>query len=52
MLSAIVYGRNDGYSYELNRTTALGLNRLAQQLIVGRDEILFVDYPPYFFFQR
>lgn len=44
MLSAIVYGRNDGYSYELNRRTALGLNQLAQQLIVGRDEILFVDY--------
>ena len=44
MLSAIVYGRNDGYSYELNRRTALGLNQLAQQLIVGRDEIMFVDY--------
>ncbi len=44
MLSAIVYGRNDGYSYELNRRTALGLNQLARQLEPGRDEIVFVDY--------
>ncbi len=44
MLSVIVYGRNDAYSYELNRRTALGLNQLAHQLGPGRDEIVFVDY--------
>ncbi len=44
MLSAIIYGRNDSYSYELNRRTALGLNQLARQLDPGRDEIVFVDY--------
>lgn len=44
MLSAIIYGRNDSYSYELNRRTALGLNQLARQLDPDRDEIVFVDY--------
>ena len=44
MISAIVYGRNDSYSYELNRRTALGLNQLARQLVPDRDEIVFVDY--------
>lgn len=44
MISAIIYGRNDSYSYELNRRTALGLNQLARQLDPGRDEIVFVDY--------
>ncbi len=44
MISAIVYGRNDSYSYELNRRTALGLNQLACQLNPQRDEIVFVDY--------
>jgi len=44
MISAIVYGRNDSYSYELNRRTALGLNQLARQLDSARDEIVFVDY--------
>ena len=44
MISALVYGRNDGYSYEVNRRTALGLNQLAEQLAPGRDEIVFVDY--------
>ncbi|MDG1373281.1 MAG: hypothetical protein P8Q48_24135 [Paracoccaceae bacterium] len=44
MLSAIVYGRNDSYSYELNRRTALGLSQLAHQLDADRDEIVFVDY--------
>ena len=44
MISALVYGRNDGYSYEVNRRTALGLNQLAAQLAPGRDEIVFVDY--------
>ena len=44
MISAIVYGRNDSYSYELNRRTALGLNQLARQLDPARDEIVFVDY--------
>lgn len=33
MLSAIIYGRNDGYSYELNQ--------LARQLAPSRDEIIF-----------
>ena len=44
MLSALIYGRNDSYSYELNRRTALGLNQLARQLNPDRDEIVFVDY--------
>lgn len=44
MISAIVYSRNDSYSYELNRRTALGLNQLARQLSPGRDDIVFVDY--------
>ena len=44
MISAIVYGRNDSYSYALDRRTALGLNQMARQLVVGRDEIIFVDY--------
>lgn len=44
MISVIIYGRNDSYSYELNRRTALGLNQLARQLDAGRDEIVFVDY--------
>ncbi|MDG1372558.1 MAG: hypothetical protein P8Q48_20395 [Paracoccaceae bacterium] len=44
MLSVIVYGRNDAYSYELNRRTALGLNQLARQLDPDLDEIVFVDY--------
>ena len=44
MITAIVYGRNDSYSYELNRRTALGLNQLARQLDPARDEIVFVDY--------
>ncbi|WP_298308803.1 hypothetical protein [uncultured Erythrobacter sp.] len=44
MISAIVYGRNDNYSYALDRRTALGLNQLALQLEQGRDEIIFVDY--------
>ena len=44
MISAIIYGRNDSYSYELNRRTALGLNQLARQLDPARDEIVFVDY--------
>ena len=44
MISAIVYGRNDAYSYELNQRTALGLNQLACQLDPDCDEIVFVDY--------
>ncbi|MEP1422624.1 MAG: hypothetical protein ABJK59_12710 [Erythrobacter sp.] len=44
MISVIVYGRNDNYSYALDRRTALGLNQMARQLEVGRDEIIFVDY--------
>ncbi len=44
MLSAIIYGRNDGYSYELNRRIALGLNQLARQLDPAQDEVVFVDY--------
>lgn len=44
VISVIVYGRNDNYSYALDRRTALGLNQLALQLEPGRDEIIFVDY--------
>lgn len=44
MLSAIIYSRNDNYSYELNRRAALGLNQLARQLTPQCDEIVFVDY--------
>lgn len=44
MISAIIYGRNDSYSYALDHRTALGLNQLARQLQQGRDEIIFVDY--------
>ncbi|MEM1051351.1 MAG: hypothetical protein AAGI28_04575 [Pseudomonadota bacterium] len=44
VICVIVYGRNDNYSYALDRRTALGLNQMARQLVVGRDEIIFVDY--------
>lgn len=43
MISVITYGRNDNYSYNLVKRTALGLNALAE-ILSEEDEILFVDY--------
>jgi len=44
MISAIVYGRNDNFNYELNRRTTIGLNHLAERLSPESDEIVFVDF--------
>ena len=43
MISIITYGRNDNYSYNLVKRTALAFNCLAEAL-TNDDEILFVDY--------
>jgi hypothetical protein len=43
MISALLYGRNDGYGYNLAKRTALGLNTLAETLTHRDDEIVFVD---------
>lgn len=42
-ISAIVYGRNDEYGWNLHKRAAISLNTLAEQLDPVRDEILFVD---------
>lgn len=44
MISAILYGRNDNYGYNLHKRAALSLNCIAEMLDAPDDEILFVDY--------
>lgn len=44
MISAIVYGRNDGRGYGMEKRVAIGLNTLADQIDAGTGETLFVDY--------
>ena len=43
MISIVTYGRNDNYSYNLVKRTALAFNCLAE-VLTNEDEILFVDY--------
>lgn len=43
MISVITYGRNDNYSYNLVKRTALGFNAFAE-ILTEEDEFLFVDY--------
>ena len=43
MISVLLYGRNDGYGYNLAKRTAIGLNCLAEVLRDRDDEIHFVD---------
>lgn len=43
MISIITYGRNDNYSYNLVKRTALAFNCLAE-VLTNDDEILFTDY--------
>jgi len=42
-ISLLVYGRNDGYGYNLHKRAVISLNCMAEQLEPGVDEILFVD---------
>jgi hypothetical protein len=44
MISAIMYGRNDSYGYNLHKRAAISLNTLAETLTDPQDEIVFVDY--------
>ena len=43
MISIIAYGRNDNYSYNLVKRTALAFNCLAE-FLTNDDEIVFTDY--------
>lgn len=43
MISVIVYGRNDSYSYNLHKRAAISLNCIAEVLTHPGDEIIFVD---------
>jgi hypothetical protein len=43
VISIITYGRNDNYSYNLVKRTALAFNCLAE-VLTNDDEILFADY--------
>jgi len=43
MLSIVTYGRNDNYSFNLVKRTAMSFNCLAE-VLTEQDEILFVDY--------
>jgi len=43
VISIITYGRNDNYSYNLVKRTALAFNCLAE-VLTNDDEILFTDY--------
>jgi len=43
VISIIAYGRNDNYSYNLVKRTALAFNCLAE-LLTSDDEIVFTDY--------
>jgi hypothetical protein len=42
-ISLLVYGRNDGYGYNLHKRAVISLNCMAEQLDPGVDEMLFVD---------
>jgi hypothetical protein len=42
-ISLLVYGRNDGYGYNLHKRAVISLNCMSEQLDPGVDEILFVD---------
>ncbi len=44
MISAIVYGRNDGYGYNLHKRCAISINCMAEVLDHPNDELIFVDY--------
>lgn len=44
MLSVILYGRNDGYGYNLHKRAALSINCISEVLTDPGDELLFVDY--------
>lgn len=43
-VSAIVFGRNDNYGYNIHKRITLSLNAIAEVLTDGDDEIIFVDY--------
>jgi hypothetical protein len=43
MISAILYGRNDNFGYNLHKRAALSFNCIAE-VLDERDEIIFVDY--------
>src|SRR6516165_10212233 len=43
MISAILYGRNDNYGYNLHKRAALSFNCIAE-VLDETDEIVFVDY--------
>src|SRR5262245_23592222 len=43
MISAILYGRNDNYGYNLHKRAALSFNCIAE-VLDETDEIIFVDY--------
>jgi hypothetical protein len=44
MISAVLYGRNDNYGYNLHKRAALSFNCIAEVLTEKTDEIIFVDY--------
>ena len=43
MISVVMYGRNDSYSYNLHKRAAISINALAEVLDDPADEIIFVD---------
>jgi hypothetical protein len=44
VISAVLYGRNDSYGYNLHKRGVLSLNCIAEVLDAPGDEIIFVDY--------
>jgi hypothetical protein len=44
MISAVLYGRNDSYGYNLHKRAALSINCISEVLTEPDDELLFVDY--------
>ncbi len=44
MISAVLYGRNDSYGYNLHKRAALSINCISEVLTEPNDELLFVDY--------
>lgn len=44
MISAVLYGRNDSYGYNLHKRAALSINCISEVLTESDDELLFVDY--------
>lgn len=44
MISAVLYGRNDSYGYNLHKRAALSINCISEVLTAPDDELLFVDY--------